>query len=213
MTSNVGQNYPYTSETERRPRRRASRRSSPRATGLAGHARGRDHAARRRTTAGGSGSARRRAARASSTPRATRSRSTRSSSSATGPAARRSCAERAPPPRRRSRPSPPPARRRHAARHRDVSARRASASSTGCRRAEAGFSPDRGDGDEPRSCSPGPPSSRRSATSRAGSPWPGIVLLTVLLNARHLLYSASLAPWLRDVPSAAPRADGPPPDR
>ncbi len=33
-----------------------------------------------------------------------------------------------------------------------------------------------------------------------GLPWPGIVLLTGLLNARHLLYSASLAPWLRDVP-------------
>ena len=33
-----------------------------------------------------------------------------------------------------------------------------------------------------------------------GLPWAGIVLLTGLLNARHLLYSASLAPWLRDVP-------------
>ena len=28
----------------------------------------------------------------------------------------------------------------------------------------------------------------------AGLPWPGIVLLTALLNARHVLYSASLAP-------------------
>lgn len=27
-------------------------------------------------------------------------------------------------------------------------------------------------------------------------PWPAIVLLTALLNARHLLYSAALAPWL-----------------
>ena len=36
-----------------------------------------------------------------------------------------------------------------------------------------------------------------------GLAWPAIVLLTALLNARHLLYSAALAPWLRDVP--APR--------
>ncbi len=33
-----------------------------------------------------------------------------------------------------------------------------------------------------------------------GLPWIGVVLLTGLLNARHLLYSASLAPWLQDVP-------------
>ncbi|HEX9044370.1 MAG TPA: AzlC family ABC transporter permease [Candidatus Limnocylindrales bacterium] len=33
-----------------------------------------------------------------------------------------------------------------------------------------------------------------------GAPWPAIVLLTALLNARHLLYSAALYPWLRDVP-------------
>jgi 4-azaleucine resistance transporter AzlC len=33
-----------------------------------------------------------------------------------------------------------------------------------------------------------------------GLPWPGVILLTALLNARHLLYSAALAPWLRDVP-------------
>jgi 4-azaleucine resistance transporter AzlC len=31
-----------------------------------------------------------------------------------------------------------------------------------------------------------------------GAPWPSIVLLTALLNARHLLYSAALAPWLTD---------------
>jgi 4-azaleucine resistance transporter AzlC len=36
-----------------------------------------------------------------------------------------------------------------------------------------------------------------------GLAWPVIVVLTALLNARHLLYSAALAPWLRDVP--APR--------
>ncbi len=34
----------------------------------------------------------------------------------------------------------------------------------------------------------------------SGLAWPGVVLLTFLLNARHLLYSAALAPWLQDVP-------------
>jgi 4-azaleucine resistance transporter AzlC len=34
----------------------------------------------------------------------------------------------------------------------------------------------------------------------SGLAWPGVVFLTALLNARHLLYSAALAPWLRDVP-------------
>ena len=34
----------------------------------------------------------------------------------------------------------------------------------------------------------------------SGLPWPGIILLTALLNARHLLYSAALRPWLRDIP-------------
>jgi 4-azaleucine resistance transporter AzlC len=34
----------------------------------------------------------------------------------------------------------------------------------------------------------------------SGLAWPGIVLLTALLNARHLLYSAALAPWLARVP-------------
>jgi 4-azaleucine resistance transporter AzlC len=33
-----------------------------------------------------------------------------------------------------------------------------------------------------------------------GLAWPGVILLTALLNARHLLYSAALAPWLRGVP-------------
>ena len=36
----------------------------------------------------------------------------------------------------------------------------------------------------------------------SGLPWPGVILLTGLLNARHLLYSAALAPWLRRVPFA-----------
>jgi predicted branched-subunit amino acid permease len=33
-----------------------------------------------------------------------------------------------------------------------------------------------------------------------GFSWLGIVLLTAFLNARHLLYSAALAPWLADRP-------------
>jgi branched chain amino acid efflux pump len=33
-----------------------------------------------------------------------------------------------------------------------------------------------------------------------GVPWIGIVVLTAFLNARHLLYSAALSPWLRNVP-------------
>jgi len=36
----------------------------------------------------------------------------------------------------------------------------------------------------------------------AGAAWPAIVLLTFLLNARHLLYSAALAPWFRGRPLA-----------
>jgi len=35
-----------------------------------------------------------------------------------------------------------------------------------------------------------------------GLAWPGVVLLTALLNARHLLYSAALAPRLKGVPAA-----------
>jgi branched chain amino acid efflux pump len=33
-----------------------------------------------------------------------------------------------------------------------------------------------------------------------GVAWPGVVLLTALLNARHLLYSAALAPWFSGRP-------------
>jgi 4-azaleucine resistance transporter AzlC len=36
----------------------------------------------------------------------------------------------------------------------------------------------------------------------SGLAWPGILLLTGLLNARHLLYSMALAPWFRRVPFA-----------
>ncbi len=36
-----------------------------------------------------------------------------------------------------------------------------------------------------------------------GLGWPAIVLLTALLNARHLLYSAALAPWLSRTPRPA----------
>ncbi len=34
----------------------------------------------------------------------------------------------------------------------------------------------------------------------SGLAWPGAILLTALLNGRHLLYSAALAPWLRETP-------------
>ncbi|HEX7471449.1 MAG TPA: AzlC family ABC transporter permease [Candidatus Limnocylindrales bacterium] len=34
----------------------------------------------------------------------------------------------------------------------------------------------------------------------SGTPWPAIVLLTGLLNIRHLLYAAALAPWFQGVP-------------
>jgi branched chain amino acid efflux pump len=34
----------------------------------------------------------------------------------------------------------------------------------------------------------------------SGLAWPGIILLTALINARHLLYSAALAPWVGGVP-------------
>jgi 4-azaleucine resistance transporter AzlC len=33
----------------------------------------------------------------------------------------------------------------------------------------------------------------------SGLAWPGVILLTALLNARHIFYSAALAPWLREV--------------
>jgi 4-azaleucine resistance transporter AzlC len=36
----------------------------------------------------------------------------------------------------------------------------------------------------------------------SGLPWPGVVLLTAFLNARHLLYSAALAPFLGRRPFA-----------
>ncbi len=35
-----------------------------------------------------------------------------------------------------------------------------------------------------------------------GLGWPSILLLTAFLNARHLLYSAALAPWVTDRPRA-----------
>jgi 4-azaleucine resistance transporter AzlC len=33
----------------------------------------------------------------------------------------------------------------------------------------------------------------------AGFAWPAIVVLTALINARHILYSAAMAPWLRSL--------------
>ena len=35
----------------------------------------------------------------------------------------------------------------------------------------------------------------------SGLAWPGVIVLTALLNARHALYSAALSPWLRDRPA------------
>ena len=35
----------------------------------------------------------------------------------------------------------------------------------------------------------------------SGLAWPGVILLTALLNARHLLYSAALAPRLKEIPA------------
>ena len=71
VTSNVGQNYPYTSETEadRAPARRLARRG---ARGPGRQAQGRDHAARHQRALVGLEVPHRRAARASCTPRATR---------------------------------------------------------------------------------------------------------------------------------------------
>ena len=73
VSSNVGQNYPYTSETEAE---RAARIATPGREARRPGRRPREPRPRRstRTSAGGSGSARRRAARASSTPPATRPR-------------------------------------------------------------------------------------------------------------------------------------------
>jgi len=34
----------------------------------------------------------------------------------------------------------------------------------------------------------------------AGFAWPAIVVLTALINARHFLYAAAMAPWLRSQP-------------
>ncbi|MFN8621567.1 MAG: AzlC family ABC transporter permease [Chloroflexota bacterium] len=42
----------------------------------------------------------------------------------------------------------------------------------------------------------------------SGVPWEGILLVTALLNARHLLYSASLAPWFAGTPRRVRAAAG-----
>ena len=41
---------------------------------------------------------------------------------------------------------------------------------------------------------------RRRRNVGAGDGWPAIVVLTALVNARHILYAAALSPWLRDRP-------------
>ena len=130
VTSNVGQNYPYTSETEAD---RAAAIAAPRrgARGPGRQARGRDDAARRERAlvglevpdAGLPGPPPRR--------RATRPRSTPSTSSATGPAARPSCAD--------ARPCPAGDRPAAARRRRRSSLRRRGSGSSASRRPGFGF--------------------------------------------------------------------------
>ena len=47
----------------------------------------------------------------------------------------------------------------------------------------------------------------------SGLAWPGVVLLTGLLNARHLLYSAALRPVAAGRPASPPGGHGAPPHR
>ena len=47
----------------------------------------------------------------------------------------------------------------------------------------------------------------------SGLAWPGIILLTALLNARHLLYSAALAAVAARRATPPSGGDGPSPDR
>ena len=211
MTSNVGQNYPVHERDRGRAGRAGSRRWSPPAR-TSPAARGRDHAARRQ-----------RALVGLEVPDA----------GLPGPPPRRRLRGRAARGLRRLRrdlrqdlpalsttavadPTTPGSRQPAAARDRRARDRRSrrsgSGSSTACRRAR-----------------PASRSIEAMAMSTivfagaaqfaavgyvaSGLAWPGIILLTALLNARHLLYSAALAPWLRERAVRAPGGDGPPPDR
>ncbi len=204
VTSNVGQSYPYTSETE------ASGPSGI-AAAIAAH---KDLAAKldaettpldardrwwtwKCPTTGCPGSSTRPATPATSTP---------CTSSATGPAARRSCADRH--------------RRRWGPSRRQLRGRIALGLAVGAIGLRARLRPDRargrvlaarGRGDE-RARLRRRGAVRRRRVRGGGLAWPAIVLLTAFLNARHLLYAVALAPYLRE---AAPGSggDGPPPDR
>ena len=211
VTSNVSQNYPYTSETEA-DRAAASRRLVAEREDLAGKlaAEATPLDAQRALVGlevpdeGLPGPAPRRRLRGREARRLRRLRRDLR--------ARRSCAERGRRPRQRR------AGRRGAAaagsrrtRSASRSRRSGSGSSTACRPARPA-SPRRGHGDE-RVVFAGAAQFAAVGYVASGLAWPGIILLTALLNARHLLYSAALAPWLRDVPFAPAARDGPPPDR
>ena len=212
MTSNVGQNYPYTSETE-------AERAAAITSLLAKHEDLRGKLVAETTpldandrwwvwkcpTPG---------CPASSTSPATPPRSTPSSSSATGPAARRSCAD----PAERTPPGRPGASTASMASMTDdelrTSRRRLATDAIGIGVSAAGFGfvyglSARGAGFSPIEAMAmstivfaGAAQFAAVGYVASGLAWPGIVLLTALLNARHLLYSAALAPWLRDVPVA-----------
>ena len=201
VTSNVGQNYPYTSETEadRATSVKRARRGPCRPRRDAGQ---RDDTARRQRALVGLEVPDARAAAGSSTWRATRPRSTRSSSCATGNARRRSCADRR---AGRRRPATPTASPEESRRRLIVEALGIAASAIGfgfvygLSAREAGFSPL-----EAMAMSTivfaGAAQFAAIGYVAAGLAWPAIALLTFLLNARHLLYSAALGPWMTDVP-------------
>ena len=217
MTSNVGQNYPY--RARRRPSARHDQppRRQPRRAGR--DDRRRDDAARRERALVGlevpdeglpgllhvAGYARDLHA---------------FTSCATGPAARPSCAEAGRVRRGDGPPgecplddrSRPLALLEHAADSSSTSSgswfrRSPSGSSSGLAARRGRLLARRGDRDERLRCSPAPPSSPAVRLVAAGMPWPAIVLLTGLLNVRHLLYSAAIAPWFVAVPRIK-RGDG-----
>src|SRR4051794_1580053 len=135
-------------------------------------------------------------------PRATRPRSTPCTSSATGPARRPSCADAASPVTTPAEPVP------------DVAAarRRLLLDGLGIAASGVGFGLVLGLAARDAGLSPlevaamsaivfaGASQFTAVGALAAGLPWLSIVVITFFLNARHLLYSASLAPWLQRVP-------------
>ena len=194
MTSNVSQNYPYTSEPEAERAERVASLVAERA-GLAGKLAAETTPLDWRRALVGLEVPDARLCRASCTPPGTRSRSMRSSSSATAPARRPSCADRHAPPA-------------------DVAAsrRRLVTESIGIAVSAIGFGFVYGLAARDAGFSPlealamsvivfaGAAQFAAVGYVAGGLPWPASSSSPALLNARHLLYSASLAPWLRDVP-------------